>query len=394
VNAAAVSAPALQQEGVRTRVTTRRIAFLDWLRAAASLMVVWDHLVARWLHDHGRGWLPLAAEESFLSVPLVITQNLGWLGVVTFFLISGFIISSVSVTETTFAFVLKRVLRIFPPLVAAVLGIVLLAQLDPGTNLEMQGKVTLENVLLNFTLLNYVKVPQVVLVGVAWTLVIEVAFYALMALTARFLRSRHAILTPVLIMLVAAFFLLTGRRFGASYFLLAVTVSYVPLLVLGQLLWLRWTGKIRWLWFVVLSLGCWVLFVQGVSAYQPQFLQPAQSYGPSVALGYALFAFLLSKNSTIRTPSVVRFLAERGYSIYLFHGPVGLVILDHLYGRLPFSVVLLLTFAGVLVVVELVYRLVERPSQRLARILSKSRKHRGAAAPTEAPAPAPAESSA
>ena len=353
-------------------VATRRIAFLDWLRAAASLLVVWDHLIGEWLGQHGKTWLPLTALQHYLTVPLVITQNLGWLGVVTFFLISGFIISSVSVGESTIAFILKRVLRIFPPLIAAVLGTVALTQLDAGAAVEMNGRVTLENVLFNFTLLNYLRIPQVVLVGVAWTLVIEVSFYTLMAVVARFLRTRFAAATPVLILLVAVFFLLTGRLFGGNYFLLAVTVSYLPLLVLGQLLWLRWTDKVGWATFFVLSLSCWVIFVRGLEVYQPRWLDPAQAYGPSVLLGYAVFAFMLTRNATIRTPRVVRFLAERGYSIYLFHWPVGRFVLDHLFGRLPFTIVVLVVCASILLVVEVVYRFVERPSQRLARILVRA----------------------
>lgn len=353
-------------------VPTRRIAFLDWLRAAASLLVVWDHLVGEWLHQHGRSWLPLTVLQEYFTVPLVISQNLGWLGVVTFFLISGFIISSVSVSETTVAFILKRVLRIFPPLIAAVLVTVALTHVDSNTAIEMNGRVTLENVLINFTLLNYLRVPQVVLVGVAWTLVIEVTFYALMAVVARFLRTSFAATTPVLILLVGVFFLFTGRRFGDNYFLLAVSVSYLPLLVLGQLLWLRWASKIGWGTFIALSLGCWVIFIRGLEVYQPRWLDPAESYGPSILLGYALFAFMLSRNATIRTPRVVRFLAERGYSIYLFHAPIGRLVLDRLDGRLPFTIMMLLTCVSILLVVEVVYRCVERPSQRLARTLVRT----------------------
>lgn len=374
--------PALDSPKVRpgSSAVRARIGFLDWLRAAASLLVVWDHLVGEWLHAHSRGWLPLSIVQNYFTVPLVITQNLGWLGVVTFFLISGFIISSVSVTETTVAFVLKRVLRIFPPLIVAVLGTLLLTVADPGAATEMHGRITLENVLLNFTLVNYLKVPQVVLVGVAWTLVIEVTFYGLMTFVARFLRSRLPAITPLLVMLAALWFLFTGRLFGPNYFLLAVTVSYLPLLVLGQLLWLRWSERISWLWFVGLTLGCWVLFVRGLWIYQPRWLDPAQSYGPSIILAYAVFVGLLAKNATIRTPVVVRFLAERGYSIYLIHWPVGRFVLDQLYGRLPFTAVLMITLAAILLVSEVVHRLVERPSQRLARDVTRwlqARRDRG-----------------
>ena len=72
---------------------------------------------------------------------------------------------------------------------------------------------------------------------------------------------------------------------------------------------------------------------------------------------------------------LVSFSAEISYSLYLVHGPIGYLVLalgSHL--GLPFSVSLLLAIAAVFVVAVALNRLVERPSQALARRWSQTRK--------------------
>jgi exopolysaccharide production protein ExoZ len=353
-----------------------RLVFLDWLRALAALLVVWDHLVGQWLAVNQRGWVPLGLVNRFVAGPLSIFQNFGWLGVAIFFLISGFIISHVAVAETYGQFALKRLLRIYPPLALAVLATLGIDAIrrSAGVLDSLSGGLppvhSVQDTILSMSLANYLMSPQPIVLGVAWTLVIEMTFYVLVFFVRRLLNWTFPAVATWIMLAFVGIVLFTARLWGASYFLFSVSVSYVPLLVLGQVIWLRWSSRIGWLQFGLLSATAWALFVHGVELIQPRFLQPDQAYGPAILVAYALFVLMLLNNNRLRRPSFVKFLANRSYSLYLLHGTIGLFVLDVLGSRLPYTLALLIAVAVVVLGTQISYGLVEAPSQRLARNLA------------------------
>lgn len=150
------------------RAPGKDIAFIHLLRLVAVSMVLYDHLIAiyaeRWKDIL---WMPPIWLNTYLFTPFGIIQSMGFIGVSLFFLVSGYIITHAASSETRREFLIKRVLRIYPPLIGSVLVCVIC---QPGTSRDIG------DILLNFTLLNYVSVPQVIIQGVAWSLVIEMSF--------------------------------------------------------------------------------------------------------------------------------------------------------------------------------------------------------------------------
>lgn len=353
-----------------------RLVFLDWLRALAALLVVWDHLVGQWLSVQRRGWVPQGLVDRFVAGPLSITQNFGWLGVAMFFLISGFIISHVATTELEWQFALKRLLRIYPPLVLAIIVTLGVDAMRRATGVvdSLSGGLpvahSIQDVMVSMSLANYLMSPQPIVLGVAWTLVIEMTFYVIVLMTKRMLNWKVKAVATWVVLAVVGLILLTSRRWGDSYFLFSVSASYVPLLVLGQIIWLRWSSRIGWLQFGLLSATAWVLFVHGLELIQPRFLQPDEAYGPSIVVAYAIFVLMLLNNSRLHRPSFVKFLANRSYSLYLLHGALGLFVLDALGTRIPYTLALTVAVAVVVIGTQISYKLVEAPSQRLARNLT------------------------
>ncbi|MEO6725174.1 MAG: acyltransferase family protein [Blastocatellia bacterium] len=108
-------------------MNTKRIHTLDALRGIASLAVCWFHLTngnPAFLPD---GWLKLSGK-------------FGWLGVEMFFVISGFIIPF-SMRRAGYSigdfprFILKRIVRLDPPYLVAIvltIGLAYLSSLAPG----------------------------------------------------------------------------------------------------------------------------------------------------------------------------------------------------------------------------------------------------------------------
>ncbi|THD60560.1 acyltransferase [Phenylobacterium sp.] len=339
-----------------------RYVFLDYLRTVAAWLVVWDHLANIVPEALGHPFIPAHWVRDNITGPLGVIQDFGWFGVALFFLISGFIISDRAAVESPYKFIVRRVLRIYPMVILAVL-------LSMALGLPTV-RPTLGQVLLNFSLINYLIAPQVVLLGVAWTLIIEVVFYAITALTQFMRRSPHRI---ALNLVFSALVIWKRGAFGPDFALLATVASYLPVLVMGQIVyWWLEKKRLSWIWgFAYLAAAC-AVFLYGLRAIQPGFLVVTNSYFISVAYAFLLFVALMH----IKLPQwpIVRFLSDTSYSVYLMHGLVGwqllIVLTQH---HLPLTFGIPLSAAASLAAACVTFWLVEKPTQRLARILTRNR---------------------
>lgn len=93
-------------------MTNQRIAFLDYMRILAFTLVVMGHKfnidLLTWAND------PNTHTTLQYTYKLLSDASLGGaMGVVIFFLVSGYIIPYVLQKESTFEFYLKRVFRIY-----------------------------------------------------------------------------------------------------------------------------------------------------------------------------------------------------------------------------------------------------------------------------------------
>lgn len=206
--------------------------FLDYLRAAASLIVVYAHLIAGRAGDDYSRSIVSESVFRFLIHPFGIVQDFGFFGVAIFFLISGFVIAHVSLKESPSEFLLKRFFRIFPPLTIAI-AVAIVLNVD---NLIESNPLTLENFFLNISLLNYWNIPQAIYLGVAWSLVVEVVFYFIVFFI---MMSRLSITVSTLFFTLFSFIVTYFRAdFGDEFFLFYATSSYIPYLAFGFWLYL------------------------------------------------------------------------------------------------------------------------------------------------------------
>ncbi|THD52622.1 acyltransferase [Phenylobacterium sp.] len=345
-----------------SRDPASRYVFLDYLRAVAAWLVVWDHMANLVPQRMGQPFAPAGWVRDNVTDPLGIIQDFGWFGVVLFFLISGFIISDRAAVESPYRFVVRRLLRIYPMMAVAVALSIALG--------IPSGPLSLSAILLNISLINYVVVPQVVLVGVAWTLIIEMVFYALTALTQFMWRSPHRIAINLAFVTVV---ICQRSALGPNFVLFATVVSYLPVLVMGQVIyWWLAAKRLSWPFGLAYLTAAWSVFLLGVRAIHPEFAPAANSYAISVAYGLLLFVALLN----VRLPEwrVVRFLSDTSYSVYLIHGLLGeqllILMIRH---HAPVTLAIAVAAAVSLGASWVTFRLVERPTQRLARALTRSR---------------------
>ncbi|WP_143058943.1 acyltransferase family protein [Demequina mangrovi] len=287
--------------------------------------------------------------------------DIGRVGVVAFFLVSGFIIS-VSLDRTgEREFLIKRVFRLYPAyFVALTVMLVVAYGSEPWTS-----PAWLAEVAINYTMLQQL-VGLGSLLGPAWTLSIEWVYYAQQVIAKRRGRLAHswklgyAWLAVYVTMNVAERVL--GHELPATMPLLLATSAlghaayqtHQGILVRAQLV--RLGSAI----VVGVALGAWV----GLD--DP--LWNSLNYPLSYFGGLALFAFAFACRNVAHVPALV-WLGTVSYSFYLLATPVR-VTLDHLIA-LPMAWLTAVNLVVALVAARLLYATVEQPFNAWGRRLAR-----------------------
>lgn len=362
-----------------------RVAFIDIGRAVGALLVVYSHLAEQWVAKVENSDAPVFGFlDALTSDPMHMSlQGIGQVAVPFFFLVSGFVVTPIAMRQGQWRFGVNRAIRVYLPMAFVVLLTALVLTAGAEAHAVVVGKnhdITLWTIITNSLVINYLIVPQVVLVGVAWTLVVEVIFYLLLVLLLPVLRRQ--VWLAIAIMLVFVFIVLMSRReFGASWALFAVNVSYLPIPIIGQVIWATTTKRIPlWLGSIYFGLA-WALYVL---AEHLRLGRLDSSYNLALMVAVLCFFMGLFAEPRLRERKIWVALSERSYSIYLLHGLVAFGLLSLMRPHWPLWLAMPLAVVGLFAVVEVSYRLVEKPSHLLARKLSRR---------SARPAPEPAEPS-
>ena len=248
--------------------------FINLLRGPAALLVVYSHFVGQYLGwIHQTYWLKRWVDALFVQ-PLVIVDQFGQLGVMVFFLISGFIITHVARSENPLRFCIRRVFRIYPAYWLVVFAVFAFGLFD--SPFDYSALQNWRNVLRIATITNYLHDPQNTVLGVAWTLQIEVMFYALIACVTPLIR-RSPLLTLGVELAFVFVVMATAHGAGADWFLFAANVDYLPYLLIGQAIYFYWAGGLPGWQALVLGLLAYCAAVFGIWHIQTAFLDPAHS---------------------------------------------------------------------------------------------------------------------
>jgi exopolysaccharide production protein ExoZ len=190
----------------------RPIPFIDLARSLAPILVLWSHLGPWWCIEYPASclsgaslWMPIRVTR-WAGVNLHLNGNGGHLGVLIFFLVSGFIMSHVIRSETRSEFVMKRIFRIAPMLIAGMTITYALASALISWGLPPTLGFTAHSIgdLVRSMFLLDTIIPSPVVQSVTWSLVPEVGFYAIIAATWGILSRRPLAGSYLLIAIVAA----------------------------------------------------------------------------------------------------------------------------------------------------------------------------------------------
>ncbi|MCA0403003.1 MAG: acyltransferase family protein [Proteobacteria bacterium] len=283
-----------------------RLAFLDFLRIFSFVSVLIGHKFYVQLSQ--------LAETDYLhqSLRTLIKGILpfcvgGGAGVVVFFLVSGYVITFVLEVEKPNEFIIKRIFRIYPLYMFAVLiQTILLAKIQ---HVHTKMSVLIPQLLL---VGNFFNTPYS-LNGVEWTLRIEVFFYIFMYLMSHFkiLNDKKPFYPWILVFMTLLLGLLPAMP---SEITKAYINLYTPFLFLGSFFFLYEKKRVN-LQFLIGF--CCLIFIQHwqlISYHQPAW----RIYNFAI---YAFFIFLAlwSMKKHVTNTALTLLISELTYSVYLFH---------------------------------------------------------------------------
>jgi len=322
-----------------------RIVLIDHLRGLAALSVAWFHLT-----NGSDGWL-------------ADTGHYGFLGVEAFFVISGLIIPySILRAFPAYSlrdyptFIARRMTRLEPPYLVSLLLVLVLTLLAAQLS-QFNG--TTEGMLDPWRIAAHLfyLIPLTDyhwLQPVYWTLAFEFAFYLLIGLLFPWIGGKGQ--WRVFLALVAACIVLVGFFDWPARVLLFVMGSQVYRhVILGDPAWRSVLVLAACLALMVLA-GAWL---EGL-------------------VGFAV-AVLLSNHGLIpAVPSIVRRalggLGLISYSLYLIHVPVGGRIVNlgkrFIRSEVEYLILSMIALAVSLTVSIIIFLIVERPTQNMARRIS------------------------
>jgi len=158
----------------------------------------------------------------------------------------------------------------------------------------------------------------------------------------------------------------TGERLGADYHALVAAVAYLTMPIVGQVLWAGWNRRIpRWLAGIYLL----VAWAQCVWAGNLRIDPDRPLFPLALVLAFVLFLLGLVAEPYLRGHWLWRALAARTLPLFLLQAAVLFPVLGALDDRIPLWLALLIGLLALATAVELCYRLVERPAERLRHAL-------------------------
>lgn len=376
--------------------TGKRIWFAHLLRGPACLLVIFAHFAVNFLTEPevvaaGARFAPV---EGLPAMPWAAAVagwrdfgiELGSLGVLLFFLVSGFVIPFSLANRDLKGFGIRRFFRLYPTLwlcTLLTLGALALQSRLGGGSLQVDAATLAANGTLLAPYLGLQWIEPVL-----WTLAVEEMFYVLAALLA----WRGRLASP-----------------GA----LALAAGGLAVLAAGSNL-LAPAGNGFWLWFWMGHNATCVLFiliglvfhlvyqqqwspgngVAGIAALAALYAGSilvgpmrgvAAVYLLTGALALGIFSLLYLLRDSVPYSRAADRLSGISYPLYLIHGVNGFIVMRAVFaGTGSYPLALAAALAASFLLASAVHRWVERPTNRVGHLLARRNRDRalqGAVAP-------------
>jgi len=278
-----------------------RFLEVDALRGIAALCVLFFHYLVRY------------PEQAPGNIPIPRVARFGEYGVELFFVISGFVIYlTVERLPSVRRFAVARFARLFPIYAVAVVATFAVMWLTPDRRHE-----SLPLLAQNLTMVEgFFEVPY--MDAAYWSLTVELAFYAVIALLLALKKVHHALLVLVVIALANTALNAADRR---------VDLGDIVTWTEGHVRFLRYAG------LFAAGVAFYELFVRGrrtplialalVLAPVAELVDNGRENAIVVAVIVVTFALVLQFRPRVLRWSVLLFMGEISYALYITHAEIG-----------------------------------------------------------------------
>lgn len=345
----------------------KRLVFLDYLRIFSFISVLIGHKFYSQLSQWADSPTLHATPKLLMQLVLPAFWN-GGTGVAVFFIISGYIISNVLITESTSTFLFKRIFRIYPLYIAA-----LLCQLAVDHFLFHQPFPGMRVVLAQMTLLgDFLQAPYA-LSGVEWTLRIEIAFYLFMAAlkSIGILNQYRRLLPWAMLAATWGVGLMEPIPSFNGVFLGYFTI-YAPILFIGVYVTLFERKEINVFWFILFIGAILYQYFEMIALYWPTWLG-----SHFIGIAFAIFTAAWIGRKQFQATPLVLLLSNLTFSVYLFHNwawnPIKILFEKLSLNILPADIQALF---GLFIICYIMHKTVERKGIQLGNKLLKNWENR------------------
>jgi peptidoglycan/LPS O-acetylase OafA/YrhL len=206
--------------------------------------------------------------------------------------------------------------------------------------------------------------------GVTWTLVVQIVFY-LYSVATRPLLRRIPVAVPLLGAGLCIAVLLYNLYVPQPYQvpMLTKVAATLPAVFVGQIIYLAWTRMASWRWLAVAALAQAevVILATDISAYWA-----GDRYLWTIVVVAVAVLLLARYDGPLARWSVVRWTGTRSYAIYLLHTLILYRAYDWTVGVLGKTGAVVAFLVSTALAAELLYRSVEVPAGRwIGRVASR-----------------------
>lgn len=328
---------------------------LDVIRVICSIAVVYNH-IANWALLNKHGFVVSDVVEGGIIGPLHLNPLAGFIGVGAFLLISGVVVTHVAFSEGTGQFLARRGARLLPALWVVVL--VAWTLVTTGL-LTAPGTADLDDLWKNALLLNFTLPDTTEVLGVTWTLTIQVVFYVFLALCIPLLRRWPWLPASIAASGISLLLSATHTIDSSAMHHLRMIATFLPVVFIGQLVMLVRKRKLHPFAGIALGGVHFWLGVRGVLTWEDT--PDGHAYARTLLLLLLILLLCSRANGRIVRARWISVLAKRTYAIYLLHVPMAFPVLKLLSPQIGFGWAVVLALLAIAVGVELLYRFVERP---------------------------------
>jgi peptidoglycan/LPS O-acetylase OafA/YrhL len=285
-----------------------RYVFLDFLRIFAFISVLVGHKLIDYFIHYSRDTTLHITIRDFLKL---ITPFFwaGGAGLIVFFLVSGYIITAVLQKETPGIFIIKRIFRIYPLYITAVILEIIFGYVKFHTPIPPL------HILLPRLLLigDFCKTP-LALDCVEWSLRVEILFYAIMAFFKYIGLFQNGLYLSIGFMCA----ILTVQIFGPLTPFLGPLSGYTslffPFLFIGSIVYLLENKKLN------IYVGLMVIFYIVIShLLRVPYINNDLGNAHFAIIGILLFLIAWKWQRKFKMNALVFLLSSLTYSVYLFH---------------------------------------------------------------------------